>query len=122
MGNGRDVLEELREPAGKLRALIPEVYAGFSAMGKAATAPGALDTRTKELIALALGVAQRCDGCIATHARAAARAGATQQEVAEAIGVAIQLGGGPSTVYGPRAFDAFLEFEEYFATRKRPGA
>jgi len=119
MGNGRDVLEGLREPAGKLRALIPDVYAGFSAMGKAATAPGALDTRTKELIALALGVGQRCDGCIATHARAAARAGATQQEVAEAIGVAILLGGGPGTVYGPRAFDAFLEFEEYYASRRR---
>lgn len=64
----------------------------------------------KELIALAIAVAEECDGCIASHARGAARAGATRQEVAEAIGVTILMTGGPATVYGPRAFAAFEDF------------
>ena len=76
----------------------------------AAFAAGALDTKTKELIALAISVAERCDGCIASHARGAAKAGATEAEVAEAIGVTLLMVGGPATVYGPRAFAAFREF------------
>lgn len=118
MTYGREVLDEIREPAIQLRKLIPDVYQGFSATGKAALTAGALDTKTKELIALALGVSQKCDGCIATHARGAARAGATEQEVAEALGVCVLMDGGPGTVYGPRAFAAFKEFEEYFASRQ----
>jgi alkylhydroperoxidase/carboxymuconolactone decarboxylase family protein YurZ len=55
-------------------------------------------------------VTQRCDGCIAYHARAAARAGATPGEVAEMLGVAVLMGGGPASVYAPRAWDAYTEF------------
>lgn len=117
MTHGKQVLDDLRDPARKLRAAIPDVYAGFAATHKAALVDGALDTRTKELIALAIGIEQKCDGCIASHARGAARAGATPQEAAEAIGVAILMAGGPSTVYGPRAYDAFLEFHEQHASR-----
>ena len=64
----------------------------------------------KELIALAISVSKQCDGCIASHARVAARRGATAAEVAEALGVAIVLNGGPGTVHAPRAFAAFEEF------------
>ena len=112
MTHGKQVLADLREPARNLRSRIPAVYDGYSATHKAAFAAGALDTKTKELIALAIAVTTRCDGCIASHARGAARAGATAQEVAEALGVGILMNGGPSTVYGPRALDAFLEFAE----------
>lgn len=115
---GSEVLGELRDPARELRELIPDVYAGFSQMGKAAAAPGVLDTKTKELIAIACAVVQRCDGCIASHTRSAARAGATPQEVAEAIGVTFLMAGGPATVYGPRAFAAFMEFYEKFGPRE----
>ena len=108
--NGKDVTDALREPAAKLRALIPDVYAGYSATHRAAIADGALDRKTKELIALAVAVATRCDGCIASHARGAARTGATPEEVAEALGVAILMQGGPGTVYAPRALDAFFDF------------
>jgi AhpD family alkylhydroperoxidase len=108
MGNhGPDVLADLRQPARELRRRIPAVYDGFSATHQAAMAEGALDTRTKELMALAISVSQQCDGCIASHARGAARAGATEDQVAEAIGVAILMSGGPATVYGPRALAAF---------------
>ena len=113
--HGVGVLEDLRAPAKALRGAIPEVYAGFSSMHSAALAGGAIDAKTKELIALAISVAQECDGCIASHARGAAAKGASPEEAAEALGVAILMSGGPATVYGPRAYDAFLEFREKYA-------
>ena len=112
MSYGHAVQDELREPGRALRRAIPEVYDGYRRMHAAAYAAGALDEKTKELIALAIAVSEECDGCIASHARGAARTGATEAEVAEALGVAIAMNGGPATVYGPRAFAAFREFAE----------
>lgn len=109
--HGPDVLHGLKIPSRDLRRLIPDVYAGYVAMSAAAMTAGALDVRTKELVALAIAVSKQCDGCMASHARGAARAGATEEEVAEAIGVAIMMNGGPGTVYGPRALAAFREFK-----------
>ncbi|HYN30124.1 MAG TPA: carboxymuconolactone decarboxylase family protein [Dermatophilaceae bacterium] len=115
--HGTQVLADLREPSAALRSAIPDVYAGFSATHKAALEAGSMDAKTKELIALGIGVAQQCDGCIASHARGAAVKGATPEEVAEMLGVAILMCGGPATVYGPRAYDAFLEFHAKYAAR-----
>lgn len=109
-GHGREVLEELAPLGRELREKIPAVYAGFGEMHKAAFAEGELSKKMKELIALGIAISSHCDGCIASHARAAALAGATEQEVAEAIGVAINMTGGPGTVFGPRAFAAFRDF------------
>jgi len=86
------------------------VMKGFGDMGKAAMAGGALDPKTKELIALAVGVAARCDGCIGFHAKALVRLGATTEEVHEALGVAIYMGGGPVAMYAANAVAAFNEF------------
>jgi AhpD family alkylhydroperoxidase len=108
--HGKQVLDDLSPLHRQLRRAVPDVYAGFGELHKAAFAAGALDTRTKELIALAIGVVEGCDGCIASHAQAAAKAGATRQEAAEAIGVTFLMKGGPATIYGPRAYDAFCEF------------
>ncbi|HTT55135.1 MAG TPA: carboxymuconolactone decarboxylase family protein [Streptosporangiaceae bacterium] len=110
MSYGTAVREELRRPARELRHAIPQVYAGYKQLHDAALAPGALDARTKELIALAIAVSKECDGCIAAHAHAAVQHGATPAEAAEAIGVTFLMNGGPATVYGARAFDAFREF------------
>jgi len=110
MSYGKDVKSELRPHTRELRRMIPQVYKGFGALHDAALADGALDTRTKELIALAIAVSTECDGCIASHAHAAVRHGATLEEAAEAIGVSILMSGGPATIYGPRAFAAFSEF------------
>jgi AhpD family alkylhydroperoxidase len=110
MTYGKEVQDALRGPARELRRAIPEVYAGFAHLHDAAFAEGELSTRTKELIALALAVAEGCDGCIAAHAHAAVRHGATAQEAAEAIGVAILMNGGPATIYGPRAYAAVQEY------------
>jgi AhpD family alkylhydroperoxidase len=109
--HGKAVLRDLSPLHRELRRAVPEVYRGFGELHRAALAPGALDARTKELIALAIGVVEGCDGCIASHAQAAARAGATRQEAAEAIGVTFLMKGGPATIYGPRAYEAFCEFE-----------
>jgi AhpD family alkylhydroperoxidase len=118
--HGRAVLQAMSPLHRELRRAVPDVYQGFGELHRAAFAAGALDTRTKELIALAIGVVEGCDGCIASHAQAAVRAGATRQEAAEAIGVTFLMKGGPATIYGPRAFDAFCEFESAAAHGDEP--
>ena len=112
MTDYRDLMTELAGPTRELREASPEVWAGFTAMHQAAVAEGVLPARVKELIALAIAVVKQCDGCIAYHAKAAARRGATTDEVAEALGVALLMDGGPATVYGPRAWQAFQEFAD----------
>lgn len=92
--------------------MIPQVYQGFAEMSNAALTPGALDKKSKELIAMAIGVVHGCDGCIASHAQGAARAGASKEEAAEAIGVSILMHGGPATIFGARAYTAFCEFAD----------
>jgi len=101
------------ELSGDLRALragAPEVMKGFSALAQAALKPNALDRKTKELIALAIAVATRCDACIAFHADAAQHDGASRQEVLETMGMAIYMGAGPSAMYAAQALEAFDQF------------
>jgi AhpD family alkylhydroperoxidase len=104
------VLGDLREPTRSLRRAIPASWAAFQSLHQASMADGEVPARLKEAVALVLAVAQRCDGCIAYHAKAAARAGATPGEVAELLGVALLMDGGPASVYAPRAWEAFEEF------------
>jgi AhpD family alkylhydroperoxidase len=106
-----DLLSDLREPTKSLRRVIPETWAGFLALHDAAMAEGEVPARLKEAAALAIAVVKRCDGCIAYHAKAAARAGATPEEVAELLGVALLMDGGTASVYAPRAWEAFQEFQ-----------
>jgi AhpD family alkylhydroperoxidase len=107
-----DVLTDLNPKHRALRKMIPDVYRGFAELSRAALTPGVLDGKTKELIALAIGVVAECDGCIASHAQGAVRAGATKEEAAEAVGVTFLMHGGPATIYGARAYDAFCEFAD----------
>src|SRR5271165_5091087 len=95
MSYGKAVRDELRVPTRELRHAIPQVYAGYKELHDSALAPGVLDARTKELIALAIAVSKECDGCIAAHAHAAVQHGASPEEAAEAIGVTFLLNGGP---------------------------
>lgn len=110
MDRHHEVLQELREPTRSLRHAVPDVWAGFLALHDAAIVNGQVPARIKEAVALAISVAKRCDGCIAYHAKAAAKAGTTPEEVAELLGVALLMDGGTASVYAPRAWDAFLEF------------
>ena len=90
---------------------IPDTMKAFSQLHKSGIAEGALSKTTKELIALGIAIAVRCDGCIAFHVNDALKAGASRAEIAETIGVAIMMGGGPSAVYGCEAFEALKQFE-----------
>lgn len=111
MANYHELLHELAQTGRTLRDAIPDVYAGYVRMAAAALGDGgALPAKMRELIALSIAVTRECDGCIAAHARGAASQGATAQEVAEALGVAIFMNGGPGTVWAPRAYAAFEEF------------
>lgn len=96
-----------------LRKDIPDTMQGFSAMAMAATKEGVLDKKTKEFIALAIGVSTRCDGCIGFHTEALVKLGATKAEVEEVLGMAVYMGGGPSLMY---AADALLAYEQFTTT------
>ena len=108
--NYRELTHEIMGNLAPLHKGLPQVMKGFGDMGKAAMAGGVIDPKTKELIALAVGVAARCDGCIGFHTKALARLGASTEEVHEALGVAIYMGGGPVAMYAANAVAAFNEF------------
>ena len=93
-----------------LRGGTADVMKSFSALAASGMKAGALDTKTKELIALAISVATRCDDCIAFHAKAAVECGATREEMMETLGMAIYMGAGPSVMYASHAAEAFTQF------------
>lgn len=122
MTTAREAQQELIAQGRRLREAIPGVYSGYVRMASAAMGDGGvLPPRMRELIALAIAVTRECDGCIYAHAHSLARQGASGQEVAEALGVAIAMNGGPGTVWAPRAYAAFEEFAAGTAAADSPG-
>lgn len=108
--NYRELTQSVSQNLATLRSDIPDVMKGFNELARAATKDGALDKKTKELIALALGVAAHCDACIGFHAKALVQLGASKAEVEEALGMAVYMGGGPSLMYSANAIAAFDQF------------
>lgn len=106
----RELTATVSQHLATLRHDIPDVMKGFSELARAASREGALDKKTKELIALALGVAAHCDACIGFHVQALVKLGTTKAELEEALGMAIYMGGGPSLMYSANAVAAFEEF------------
>ena len=111
MKNYPQLITDLKVLLRNLRGGTPEVMKAFASMAQAATTTKALDAKTKELIALAIAVATRCDDCIGFHAKAAADHGATADEVGETLGMAIYMGAGPSVMYASHALEAFNQFK-----------
>lgn len=107
MPDYRQLTQGISSSMAGLRQDIPEVMKGFSALVHAATQNGALDKKTKELIALAIGVAVRCDGCIGFHMQALLKLGASKAEIEETLGMAVYMGGGPSLMYAAHAMQAY---------------
>lgn len=105
----KEITTDISAMTSKLRTDMPDVMAGFSALAQAATKEGALDKKTKELIALALGIAAHCDGCIGFHVQALVKLGMKREELIETLGMAVYMGGGPSLMY---AADALRAYEE----------
>jgi AhpD family alkylhydroperoxidase len=118
----RDLTQAISAGLSTLRASTPDVMKSFGDLGRAATAAGVLDAKTKELIAMALSVAARCEPCIGFHAKALARLGATRQELDETLGVTTYMGGGPSLMYAAHALAAFDEFTKASEHRSGPAA
>lgn len=112
-------IKELDKYSRELLHLAPDAIKAFGTLSREAQKAGALDHKVKELMALAIGVTSRCDGCIAYHARNSLRAGATRQEVAETLAVAVQMGGGPAMVH---AADALRAYDEFVALAAPPAA
>jgi AhpD family alkylhydroperoxidase len=106
----RDMTQDVSARLATLRSGAPDVMKSFSELGRAAMVDGALTKKTKELMALALGVAARCDPCIGYHVQALVKLGATRQELDETLGVAVYMGGGPALMYAAHAIAAFEEF------------
>src|SRR5271165_1766622 len=108
--NWPELTRSLSSELKNLRGGAPEVMKAFSSLAQAALAQGALDPKTKELIALGIAVAVRCDDCIAFHVKAAVDQGATREEVLETLGMAIYMGAGPSAMYASHALGAYTQF------------
>jgi AhpD family alkylhydroperoxidase len=102
--------DEVAAGIGLIREGAPEAAKAFGSLALAATTSKALDAKTKELMALAISIAVHCEGCVAYHTRAAHKHGASRQEVAETVALAVYMGGGPAAVYGADALRAFDEF------------
>jgi AhpD family alkylhydroperoxidase len=103
----KEITKDINQALAKLRVQAPDVMKGFGLLSQSATQDGALDKKTKELIALALGIASHCDGCIGFHTQALVKLGATQEEIVEALGMAVYMGGGPSLMYAAESLTAF---------------
>lgn len=103
---------ELGEWMNKLGQALPGPMKAFGALHEASIEKGALDSKTKELIALGIAITVRCDGCISFHVHDSMKAGASASEIAETVGVAVLMGGGPSVVYGIEAMQAVSQYQE----------
>ena len=105
-----DITTDVSHALSTLRKEIPGTLQGFSAMASSAMAAGAIPTLEKELIALAIGVASRCDACIGFHIKALIRLGVTRAQLMETLGICTYMGGGPSLMYAAEAVRAYEEF------------
>lgn len=108
--NWNSFLDETVDRIGKLQKETPDMFAGFNAMSQAAKKPGALDEKTKELIALGIAISTRCDSCIGFHVKSLVRLETSRTELCEALEMIGYMGGGPSIAFGAKALAAYDEF------------
>lgn len=102
-------LSATRSGLRNLNGAIPDTARAFGALGKSVKEGGTLDFKTKEFVALGISIASRCEPCISLHIEALIKAGATRDEVADVLGMSIQMGGGPSMMYAAKALECFDE-------------
>lgn len=105
------ITKDISAQLAKFRKEMPDVMAGFSALAQAASKDGVLNKKTKELIAIALAVANHCPGCIGFHSQTLVKLGVTREELLETLSMAVYMGGGPSLMYAAEALEAFEEFQ-----------
>ncbi|MBB5215046.1 carboxymuconolactone decarboxylase family protein [Parapusillimonas granuli] len=112
LNNWPELLQASRKAGAGFSGPNPGMMAAFQNLNAAQGSNGALDAKMRELIALAVAVTTRCDGCIAAHAAAARKAGVTEAELSDALGTAIALNAGAAYIYSVRVMDAFGQFEK----------
>jgi AhpD family alkylhydroperoxidase len=105
-----EVTKHLSGYLRKLHKEIPCTMNGFSTLAKEATSEGALSEKTKELMALAIGISVRCEGCIGFHVKKLVQLEVRKDEFLETLSLAIYMGGGPSLMFAAEALEAFEEF------------
>lgn len=108
----KEITKDISTYIGELRKIAPDAMAGFSALAKNATQDAALDKKTKEFVALGIGVAARCDGCIGFHVKALVDLGATREELGEVLAMCVYMGGGPVLMYAADALRAYDQFTQ----------
>ncbi|BAK78140.1 alkylhydroperoxidase like protein, AhpD family [Pseudogulbenkiania sp. NH8B] len=108
--NYQELASAIGSKVAELRREIPETMKGFGQMSRAAHNDGALSNKNKELIALAIGIASRCQGCLAFHAKALVELGCSRGEFLEMLQVAVYMGGGPSLMTAAEALMAYESF------------
>jgi len=110
MASAKEQVDLVDQRIGSLAKATPKVFGAYGQLVQSVMKSGALDDKTKELMAVAISVSVRCEDCIMYHTRAAIKLGASEAEYVESLGVAIELGGGPSVVYGAKALEAYKSF------------
>ncbi len=108
----KSLIKDISAYTAELKKEVPDAMQGFYALAQGASKAGALDEKTKELIAMAIGVSQRCDGCIGFHAKACKNLGVTREELAEVMAMCVYMGGGPALMYAADALRAYDQFSE----------
>jgi AhpD family alkylhydroperoxidase len=108
--------QQLTVRIGEIARLSPDTIKGYQALSAAGQKTNLLGPKTRELISLAVAVTVRCDGCIAVHAEAAARHGASREEIVEALGVATAVNAGAALVYSTRVLDAYEQVRKNSGT------
>ena len=109
----KDITQDLNHYLTKMRTEIPDIMNGFSDLAQSALKDGALSQKIKEMIALAIGIASHCDGCIGFHVKALIKLGITREEFLEVLGMSIYMGGGPNLMYAADALRAYEEFTNH---------
>jgi len=112
MTSPKEQTDAIDQRIGLLAKKAPKVFAAYGQLVQSVMNSGALDEKTKELMAVAISVSTRCEDCMLYHTRAAIKLGASEAEFIESLSVAIELGGGPSVVYGARALEAYKSLVE----------
>lgn len=107
MANFKESLDNVNQNLGKIANVLPEEMSGFMKLHNAALEDGSLNHKTKELIALGISIAIRCEPCIVSHVHDLIKLGFTRKEIEETVAVAIFMGGGPSLAYGGKVLEAF---------------
>lgn len=105
-----EIAQDVITGVGLLQRGAPDTMKAFGALSTAATGSKVIEAKTKELMALAIGIAVHCDGCVAYHTKMAHQHGASREEVVETVALAVYMGGGPAVVYGGDALRAYDQF------------